>query len=253
MFFTLTKIVQSLLLPPSGLLILMAIGFLVVGKKRILGMLCIASGFLLLYALCISPVSNALIQPLESVYAPFVYTKDLDAQAIVVLSGGAREPSVPGLLPEPNDYSLERLVYGVALSRKLRLPLLLVGGSGDSGRPQLLEAEAMARTAISIGVPVKDIVVENSVRNTHESAKAVKRLLNKSRIILVTSAAHMKRSVAMFKKEGVDIVPAPTGYRTDRHALTGYSFIPRIENLSTSSLALSEYLSYRWYAMRGDL
>jgi uncharacterized SAM-binding protein YcdF (DUF218 family) len=253
MFFTLTRIAQALILPPSGILILMAVGFLIVGKKRVLGMLCIASGFLLLYGLCISPVSSAIIQPLECLYAPFVDTKNIDVQAIVVLSGGARDASVPGLQPEPDDSSLERLVYSVALYRELRIPLLLVGGSGDPGRPDLLEAEAMARTAISIGVPAKDIVVESTARNTLESAKAVKRLVKNRRIILVTSAAHMKRSVAMFKKQGFDIIPAPTGYRTDRRALTGYSFIPRLENLRTSSLALSEYLSYRWYAMRGDL
>jgi uncharacterized SAM-binding protein YcdF (DUF218 family) len=253
MFFTLTRIVQALILPPSGLLILMAIGFLIVGKKRILGFLCIASGFLLLYGMCTSPVSDALIQPLESMYAPLVVTKDIDAQAIVVLSGGAREASVPGLEPEPGESSLERLVHGVVLYRKLRIPLLFVGGSGDPGRPALQEAEAMARTAISIGIPAKDIQVESSARNTFESAKAVKRLLKNSRVILVTSAYHMKRSVAFFKKQGFDVVPAPTGYRTERRALTGYSLIPRLENLSSSSFALSEYLSYRWYAMRGEL
>jgi uncharacterized SAM-binding protein YcdF (DUF218 family) len=139
------------------------------------------------------------------------------------------------------------------LYRKLRIPLLFVGGSGDPGRPALQEAEAMAHTAISIGVPAKDVRVENSPRNTLESAKAVKRLLKNGRVILVTSAYHMKRSVAFFKKQGFDVVPAPTGYRTERRALTGYSLIPRLENLSSSSFALSEYLSYRWYAMRGEL
>jgi len=253
MFFTLSRVIQSLILPPSGLLIIMAIGFLIVGKKRIIGILCIASSFLLLYGLCISPVSNAIIQPLESMYVPFVDSKNIDVNAIVVLSGGARDVAVPGLSPEPDTFSLERLVYGVALYRKLRIPLLLVGGSGDPGRPDLLEAEAMARTAISIGVPPKDIVVESNARNTLESAKAVKRLLRSGRIILVTSAAHMKRSVAMFKKQGIDLIPAPTAYRMERRQLTGYAFIPRTENLITSSLALSEYLSYRWYAMRGDL
>jgi uncharacterized SAM-binding protein YcdF (DUF218 family) len=141
----------------------------------------------------------------------------------------------------------------VVLYRKLRIPLLFVGGCGDPGRPALREAEAMARTAISIGVPAKDIQVENSARNTLESAKAVKRLLKNSRVVLVTSAYHMKRSVAFFKKQGFDVVPAPTGYRAERRALTGYSFIPHLDNLASSSCALSEYLSYRWYAMRGDL
>lgn len=253
MFFTLARIAQSLILPPSGLLVLMAIGFLIVGKRRILGTLCIASGFLLLYGMCISPVSDALIQPLESMYPPLTDTKNIDARAIVVLSGGVRDVSAPGLEPEPGDFSLERLVQSVVLYRKLRIPLLFVGGSGDPGRPELKEADAMAHTALGLGVPARDIQVENSVRNTLESASAMKRLLKSGRVILVTSAYHMKRAVAFFKKNGFDVVPAPTGYRVERRTLTGYSFIPRLDDLYSSSLAVSEYLSYRWYAMRGDL
>jgi uncharacterized SAM-binding protein YcdF (DUF218 family) len=253
MFFTLARIAQSLILPPSGPLILMAVGFLIVGKKRILGILCVASGFFLLYGLCINPVSNALIRPLESMYPPFVNMKNIDAQTIVVLSGGVRDVSVPGLDPEPGSFSLERLVHGVALYRKLRIPLMFVGGSGDPGRPGLKEADAMAQTSISLGVPAQDIRVESSARNTLESAKEVKRLLTSTRIILVTSAFHMKRAVAFFKKQGFEVVPAPVGYRAEQRKLTGYSFIPHLDDLSSSSAALSEYLSYGWYSMWGDL
>ncbi len=254
MLFTLMRLAQSLILPPSGLLILMAIGFLIVGKKRILGVLCIASGFLLLYGMCTGPVSDALVRPLESKYPPLVVTKGLkEARAIVVLSGGVRDVSVPGIEPEPGPFSLERLVYGVGLYRKLRIPLVLVGGSGDPAKQELKEADAMAHTALSLGVPAGDVMVESGARNTLESARAMKQMLKSGRIILVTSAFHMKRSVAFFKQQGFDVVPAPVGYRTGRRRLTGYSFIPKIENLSTCSAALSEYLSYRWYAMRGDL
>lgn len=253
MFFTIVRIAQSLILPPSGLLILMAVGFLLVGKRRILGVLCIASGFLLLYGMCISPVSDALIHPLESRYPPLTDTKNIDARAIVVLSGGVRDASLPGLEPEPSDFSLERLVQGVVLYRKLRIPLMLVGGSGDPGRPELKEADAMAYTALGLGVPARDIHVENTARDTLESAGAMKRLLKSSRVILVTSAYHMKRAVGFFKKQGFDVVPAPTGYRAERRRLTGYSFIPRLDNLNSSSAAVSEYMSYRWYSLRGDL
>jgi uncharacterized SAM-binding protein YcdF (DUF218 family) len=253
MFFTMVRIAQSLILPPSGLLILMAVGFLIVEKRRILGFLCIASGFFLLYGMCLGPVSDALIRPLESMYPPLTDTRNIHARAIVVLSGGVRDPSLPGLIPEPADSSLERMVQGVVLYRKLRIPLMLVGGSGDPGRPELKEADAMASTALSLGVPARDIHVENSVRNTLESARAVKRLLKSSRVILVTSAYHMKRAVAFFKKQGVDVVPAPTGYRAEKRTLTGYSFIPRLDNLYSSSAAVSEYMSYRWYVMLGNL
>jgi uncharacterized SAM-binding protein YcdF (DUF218 family) len=253
MSFAIVRITQSLILPPSGLLILMAVGFLIVEKRRILGFLCIAAGFFLLYGLCLDPVSNSLIRPLESMYPPLTDTGNIHARAIVVLSGGVRDPSLPGFEPEPTDVSLERLVKGVELYRKLRLPLVLVGGSGDPARPELKEADAMARTALGLGVPARHIHVENSARNTLESAVALKRLLESGRIILVTSAYHMRRAVAFFKKQRFDVVPAPTGYRAERRTLSAYSFIPRLDNLYSSSAAVSEYLSYRWFSMRGAL
>lgn len=253
MFFTAAKITQSLILPPSGLLILMAVGFLIVGKRRILGALCIASGFILLYGMCIDPVSDALIKPLESGYAPLRDGQKMDARAIVVLGGGARDVSWLGLEAEPGFFSLERTVRGVALYGKLHIPLMFAGGSGDPGRPDLKEAAAMAHTAVSLGVPARDIRIENNARNTVESAKALKRVLNGGRIILVTSAFHMKRAEAFFKKQGFDVIPAPTGYFEERRPLTAYSFIPHIDNLYVSAAALSEYLSTRWYALRRDL
>ncbi len=133
MFFTLARITQSLILPPSGLLILMAIGFLIVGKKRILGVLCIASGFILLYGVCIDPVSTALIKPLESAYPPLRDTEKIDAKAIVVLGGGVRDVSWLGLEAQPGFYSLERMVKGVELYKKTHIPLMFVGGSGAPG------------------------------------------------------------------------------------------------------------------------
>jgi uncharacterized SAM-binding protein YcdF (DUF218 family) len=78
-------------------------------------------------------------------------------------------------------------------------------------------------------------------------------MLNEKRIILVTSAYHMKRSVALFRKQGIEVVPAPVGFRSEQRPLTFFSFIPSIGNLSSSSLALAEHLSLRWYSMTGDL
>jgi uncharacterized SAM-binding protein YcdF (DUF218 family) len=111
----------------------------------------------------------------------------------------------------------------------------------------------MARTAKDLGVLEKDIIIENKSRNTVESARAVKEMLKGKRIILVTSAYHMKRSVALFKKQGLEVIPAPAGYKSEQRSLKYFSFIPSASNLSSSSLALSELLSYSWYSMTGGL
>jgi uncharacterized SAM-binding protein YcdF (DUF218 family) len=252
MFFIISKVLLYLVLPPSIILILMAAGFLIVGQKRAVGWGLIALGFLLLYGLSTGPVMNSLIIPLETRYPPFKDTS-VRADAIVVLSGGIRDLSWLGIDPEPSALSLERLVKGVMLHRVLRLPLIISGGRGSLIPSDMPEADAMARTAVELGVPGKKILIENNSRNTLESAMAVRGLITGRRIILVTSAFHMKRSVALFEKQGFDVVPAPTGYLALRRPLSLYAFIPSAVALATSSVALSEDISFAWYSMRGDL
>lgn len=252
MFFVISKVLLYLILPPSGIMILMAIGFLIVKRKRMAGWGLIAFGFLLLYGLSTGPVINSLIVPLETSH-PLLKDKTVHADAIVVLTGGIRDLSRLGLEPEPSDISLERLVKGVMLYRVLRRPLIIAGGSGSLIHSEIPEADAMARAASDLGVLEQDLVIENKSRNTLESARAVRGLLKGDRIILVTSAYHMKRSVALFKKQGFDVVPAPTGYLAMDRPMSKYAFIPSAVGLSTSAVALSEYISFAWYSMKGDL
>ena len=252
MLFIISKVLLYLVLPPSSILLLMAAGFVIVRQKRMVGWGLIVFGFLLLYGLSSGPVINSLIVPLETSYPP-LKDKTVHADAIVVLTGGVSDLSRLGLEPEPSDLSLERLVKGVMLYRDLRRPLIITGGSGSLIHSEIAEADAMARAAVALGIPKQDIVIENKSRNTLESARAVRGLLKGKRIILVTSAFHMKRSVALFKKQGFDVVPSPTGYRALSQPVSRYSFIPSAAGLSTSAVALSEYISFAWYSMKGDL
>jgi uncharacterized SAM-binding protein YcdF (DUF218 family) len=248
----LLKLLQRLVLPPASILFLLLFGFLLVRSRRNLGRLFIATGFLLLYGLSISPVSSALIAPLERDFQP-VNAKRVKADVIVVLGGGTRDRSWLGLKPEPGEESLKRVVESVALYKALHIPVLLTGGTGDVVQPHLSDADAMARAAMDLNILEKDILIENKSRNTLESARAVKDMLKGSRIVLVTSAYHMKRSVALFRKQGFEVVPAPAGFRSGRRPFTVFSFIPNAESLSSSSLALAEHLSLGWYSMTGDL
>lgn len=252
MGFVVMKMLQRLVLPPASILLVLLIGLLLLRSRRNLGRLFIATGILLLYGLSIGPVSSALIMPLERNFTP-VNVKFAKADVIVVLGGGTHDRSSLGLEPEPGEESLQRVVAAVKLYQSLHTPVLLTGGTGDLAQPQLSDADAMARAAMDLGVLEKDIIVENKSRNTLESATAVKGMLNRNRILLVTSAYHMKRSVALFKKQGFEAIPEPAGYLAVHRPATVYAFIPSASNLSTSVVALSEYLSFGWYSMKGDL
>jgi uncharacterized SAM-binding protein YcdF (DUF218 family) len=145
------------------------------------------------------------------------------------------------------------VVAAIGLARTAHLPLVLVGGSGDPSKPGISEADAMARAASGLGVSRRDLMVIGKVQNTLESAAAVKERFKGKRIILVTSGFHMRRSVGMFRRKGLQVVPAPCGYRGEQIALTFRSFIPRVDCLDTSHVALAEYLSLAWYTVNGDL
>jgi uncharacterized SAM-binding protein YcdF (DUF218 family) len=247
------RILQSLILPPASLLLLMAAGFVIRGVCRTCGRLLIAAGFILLYLVCISPVSDALIKPLESAYPPLrVAQKGMKADAIVVLGGGVRDPGWLGIDPVPSEIALERVVAGVALARIISLPVVMVGGE-DPQKPGITEADAMARAATGLGLPDRDLVVVGKAQNTLESADAVKNRLAGRRIVLVTSAFHMRRAAGMFRKKGFEVIPAPCGHRGEQRVSSFRLFIPFADCLVSSRLALSEYLSLAWYTAKGDL
>jgi uncharacterized SAM-binding protein YcdF (DUF218 family) len=248
MVFIFLKTVLSLILPPASLIILMAAGFLV-GLKRVLGKLLVAVGFFLLYLLSISPVSDALLKPIETAFPPW---KDgpVKADAIVVLGGGVRDLTWLAQPCESSGSSEERVVRGITIYRKHRLPLVFMGGNGDpSGTTVCADADAMARTAVELGVPARDVKAENRSRNTLESAKALKSVIKGNGIILVTSAFHLKRATAMFTKQGFRVLPAPAGYRGEHKKTTFFSFIPNAESLGDSSTAVYEYAALLWYSL----
>jgi uncharacterized SAM-binding protein YcdF (DUF218 family) len=250
MGFSIAKMLMSLMLPPGGLAILMAAGFVIIKFRRMLGRFLIATSFLLLYLLSISPVSDFLLKPLER-SADHDNAKHEKADAIVVLGGGVLDLSWLELESQPSEMSLERLVAGVKLYKELHIPLVIIGGNGNPFEQEVKEAEAMGRIAKGIGVQDKDIITDNAPRNTLESANAAKKLIKGDRIILVTSAYHMKRSAAMFRKQGFDVVQAPTGYKSEQRGFSLYSCIPRAGSLNDSSDALAEYLSLFWYTITG--
>jgi uncharacterized SAM-binding protein YcdF (DUF218 family) len=253
MGFIITKILLLLLLPPTSILALMFLGFLLVWSHRLLGRLLITAAFLLLYGLSISPVSDALITPLEADYRP-LDVMNVRADVIVVLGGGAVDLSALGLEPMPSNGSLERVVAAVKLYRTLHIPMVITGGAGDPAMPQLSDAEPMARMALDLGVPKQEIMIDNTAFNTLASARNVKTAFAGKRMVLVTSAYHLKRSVGMFRKLGLEVVPQPSGFLSGKRGdRSFYAAIPRLEFLNISSIALSERISLTWYRFRKDL
>lgn len=250
MGFIIPKILQYLLIPPANLLVLMLAGLLFLRRHQRAGRALLAIGVIFLYLLSLPLVADMIIRPLESAYPPLDGPPP-GADAVVVLGGGVRNLSWVPAAPAPSNMAIERLVKGVELARKLHIPLVTSGGTGEINDSGVREADAMAAVAARLGMHRKDILTESRSRNTLENARSTRNLIAGRTIILVTSAFHMKRAAAMFSKAGFEVIPAPVGHRSQTRPISPANLLPETGHLLTSSIAISEYLSLAWYSLRG--
>jgi len=252
MSFTLQKISWFLVMPPACLIIFMLFGVIISRNRAGLARGILLVGALVLYLLSIGPVADFLLKPLEGSSRPLTNLPAM-ADAIVVPGGGSVDRSWIGVPPVPNGETLTRLVMGVELAKKLKVPLVLVGGNGEPFATKLKDAEVMAEAVYAMGIPRSQVLVEKSSRNTLENSRAVRKLLKGNRIVLVTSAYYMKRAVIMFTRQGFTVIPAPTYYLSQTRNNGAALFIPRAGNFKNSSVALAEWLSLAWWRMQGEL
>jgi uncharacterized SAM-binding protein YcdF (DUF218 family) len=127
------------------------------------------------------------------------------AAAIVVLAAGMEGDEAL------STSSLRRAVYGITLFQRGFAPLLAF--SGPASRPLgREEAEVRAEMARLFGVSPAAIVTETTARTTRAEAVRMAALLKPmgvSKILLVTSYAHMARSRQLFERAGLTVRPAP--------------------------------------------
>lgn len=227
---------------------LAVVGLATLRRWPVVGRSLLAASLVLLYALSTPFCSGLLRHSLEQYPAVSTVDRVGDAQAIVVL--GADEYSSAPEYDERDTVgpiTLERIRYGAWLHRATDgVPLLTTGGKLRSrGTPV---GETMAETLREeFGVPVR--WVENASSNTYENTKFSAEILREAgvdKVYLVTSASHMRRSVATFESAGFEVIPAPTDIPGPLGPVLG-DFLPRASALHHSSEALYEWIGLVWY------
>ncbi len=210
-------------------------------------------------------ISMSLVRSLEWRHLTPAVQPDVDA--LVVLGGGTR----PGTWPRPIDETSEagdRLIYAAYLYQQGVAPRLVLSGGGVPVDGPIVKPEAVSMAEILeiMGVPPNALWLETNSRNTYENAVETKKLLEPEgidQIGLVTSATHMPRSVAIFDKQGFDVIPLPTDflvtqvdwdyYFSPDPAIQIFNLIPTAENLDRTTRALKEYIGILVYRLRGWL
>ena len=105
------------------------------------------------------------------------------------------------------------------------------------------------------GIDSSSILLENGSRNTHENAINSGAVLQENQItsaLLVTSALHMPRAAAVFRRAGVDFTPVSIDTLSSSLA-TGslFAYLPTSRALDISTRAIKEWIGLLVYRLRG--
>jgi uncharacterized SAM-binding protein YcdF (DUF218 family) len=182
---------------------------------------------------------------LEAQYPPLPLAGVPTAQAVVVL-GGAMEPP-DGVRPWPNlSQGADRVWHASRLFLAGKAPVVLLSGGSDLTEVAQPEALAMRQFMLDLGVPAAALLTEELSRNTRQNAEMSAKLLRErgiQKVLLVTSALHMRRAVKLFEQQGLEVHAVATdhevGSRNGR-----LPWLPDANSLDGSARAIKEFVGY---------
>ncbi|MEO0539616.1 MAG: YdcF family protein [Cyanobacteria bacterium P01_A01_bin.105] len=263
MFLFLSKLLPLLVYPLGLTCLLLVVALGCLGQRPGWARSAIAAALMVLFLSSNSWVAARVVQSLEWRYQP---PKPMPtADVIVVLGGSTYAATAPRPWVEVNEAG-DRVIYAVHLYQQGKAPLLLFSGGRidwKNGGPP--EADDMSQIALAMGVPRHDILQEPNSLNTYQNAVNVQAMLRQQqldRVLLVTSATHMPRAAAIFRKLGIDIIPAPTDYwvsqarfTEDHHSWQGrlLGALPTAEAMFQITRAFKEYMGLAVYRLKGWL
>ena len=250
----------GLLMPPAPLLLMALLGgWLMARRRRTLGWTLLLGGLAGLWLMSTLAVGNALVdgltRPPPSLDPAAVNRLNRSPKtAIVVLGGGARRLSPEYASADLTPLGQERLRYGLWLARQTELPVLFSGGLANGATGTATEAEIAQRIARrDFGANVR--WAESRSRDTNENAQFSVSMLRAEgieRIVLVTHAFHMQRSMAAFARAvrrgsggggDIQLVAAPMGFRSGS-AWGLLAWLPSAEGFTRSQWAVHEWLGW---------
>lgn len=246
--FVLKKIIGAWLMPLPLSVLLITIGCIFVWRKRErIGRWFVTSGLIVLIICSCTAVSDLALLPLEERY-PKWDGQPNQSEFVVVM--GASQSDAPRLptTNRPNSAAIYRLLEGIAIYRVNPGCKLIISGGPEN-------TMILARVADSIGIPARDLILQANSHDTEEEVGLLKPLVQGHRFTVVTSAAHMPRTITLFQAAGLNPIPAPTHFldRNNPHPNWRDFILPDTESLARAEFAVHEYLGLWWLKIKNWL
>ncbi|MBI4273581.1 MAG: YdcF family protein [Rhizobiales bacterium] len=248
MFFVMSKILGLLLLPSNILIGLGLLGLLLAATRFArFGRRLAAFALFLLAILGFTPLGNALILPLEQRFPAWDPSRGAP-DGIIVLGGAiSAEVSAARGMTALNE-AAERMTIVAELARRFpAAQIVFTGGSANLIFPGAPEAAFVMLLFESFGIARERIRLESRSRTTAENATFAKALVIPrltQRWLLVTSAAHMPRSIGVFRQAGFIVEAYPVDWRT-----AGWSDLATPFSALSAGLARTDAAAHEWFGL----
>lgn len=250
MTYVLTKIGGALISPLGTALVLGIISIAVAllarsarTVRRALGVGLLGLVWLWLWSL---PVASTWIQQqVEANFPPAAIEALPSAEAIVVLGGALKAPQHNSAFPDMGS-AADRVWHSARLYRAGKAPLIVLSGGADQEVSAMSEAAAMRILLRDLGIPDAAMTLEEKSRNTKQNARLTGELLRQKkvrRVLLVTSALHMRRAKILFEAESLVVIPAATDHETEAVGGT-QRWLPDTGALDGSARAMKEMVGW---------
>lgn len=216
MLFMVKHLISRLLHPVPILIILLLFGFLLIKreKSRSFGKKILIADAVF-FAIMFFGVFNFALKTLETQYKPFdgddmTLCENLRGAIITVLGQGLETEDLPARMCD-NDCLRQRISEGAYVAHSIPESTLLISMSGNA--PYKHKQEAVRQFAATYGIETNRIAFYIGARDTNDEAKSTMEFAGTNKVVLVTSASHMPRSMRIFRRHNCIPTPAPCEFK----------------------------------------
>jgi uncharacterized SAM-binding protein YcdF (DUF218 family) len=212
MYFILSKLLLLFIFPFTWIVVLFIYGLIT--KKPKLKRRLLLSGAILMLVFSSPLLYNRFINAWD--VPPPPANSRQHYSAVIILGGYASEDSRgQGRF----NGAADRFIQGVRLYNTGQVNQVVITGGNASLNPSGFREGSWIKSQLRLfNVPDSAILMENRSRNTIENALYAKALLDSAGLkppyLLLTSAFHMRRSVYIFNKAGMQVMPYSSNYES---------------------------------------